>query len=240
LETGILSGRGLTRRYGGILAVDNFSFDFKRGTATAIIGPNGAGKTSLFNLLSGFESPESGTINFDGISIEAKSPNLISRLGIGRTFQTVRVFHDLTVLENLMLAEMFHTEKSIEQFTDRVREKLSFVDMIGFENTKAKDLSYGQQKLIELAMVLMSMPRLILLDEPVAGVNPMLTRKIGGLLGNLVNKGVTLVIVEHNVPFVSDLCDKILVMTSGRLLMEGSGKTIQEDKRVLEAFLGGI
>ncbi len=92
METGILSGRGLTRRYGGILAVDNFSFDFKRGTATAIIGPNGAGKTSLFNLLSGFESPESGTINFDGISIEAKSPNLISRLGIGRTFQTVRVF----------------------------------------------------------------------------------------------------------------------------------------------------
>ncbi len=236
----ILVAEKLSRHYGGVVAVDKFSLTVPRGTALGLIGPNGAGKTTVFNLLSGFETPDEGTIWLDGAFIQGRRPHKVCRLGVGRTFQTVRVFHELTVRENLHVANLFANVSSGRSIEDRVRGHLSFVEMEQYIDTLGSDLSYGQQKLVELAMVLMGEPKLILLDEPVAGVNPVLIAKIGEMMRALVERGVTLLIVEHNVPFVAGVCDHIMVMANGRLLAEGTGAEIQKDEQVLEAFLGGV
>ena len=234
----ILEVTGLCKRFGGLVAVDDISFRVAPGNALGIIGPNGAGKTTLFNLLSGFETADSGVIRFQGHTIQGAPPHRIARLGIGRTFQSVRVFGTLSVLENLRIAHLYAPNAGAGVFDDRFADIIEFVGLVRHADATAGRLSYGQRKLVELGMVLMAKPSLILLDEPVAGVNPALIEEIAKLLGMLIERGQTLLIVEHNIPFVTRVCGEVLVMANGGRLAHGTGAQIQRDPRVLEAFLG--
>jgi len=234
----ILQVSGLSKRFGGVVAVDQVSFDIAAGTAVGVIGPNGAGKTTLFNLLSGFEAADSGTISFAGRSIAHALPHRTARLGLGRTFQSVRVFASMTVRENLRVAHMHGRAPNADGVEQRAAEILNFVGLTHYANTMAGSLSYGQRKLVELGMVLITDPLLILLDEPVAGVNPALVEEIERLLRQLVGRGLTLLVVEHNLAFVARVCAEIVVMANGAVLTRGAGGEIQRDPRVLEAFLG--
>jgi ABC-type branched-subunit amino acid transport system ATPase component len=234
----ILEVAGLSKRFGGLIAVDDMSFRVARGSALGIIGPNGAGKTTLFNLLSGFETADTGTIRFEGHSVERAPPHRIAQLGIGRTFQSVRVFGALSVRDNLRIAHLYAPRPDAGSFDQRATEILDFVGLAQHTDATAGRMSYGQRKLVELGMVLMTKPSLILLDEPVAGVNPTVIEEIAELLEALVERGQTLLVVEHNVPFVTRVCREIIVMANGRLLVQGTGAEIQRDPRVLEAFLG--
>ena len=234
----LLEVRNVRRAFGGIVAVDDMSFDVNAGVATGLIGPNGAGKTTLFNLLSCVDRPDRGEVRFEGQRISGLDAHKVGRLGIGRTFQSVRVFGDMSVRENLEIAEVNAPHGGSPGAQSRIAEALEFVDMAHMVDSVAGLLSYGQRKLVELAMVLVQKPKLILLDEPVAGVNPVLTEKIGVILGSLVRRGQTLLIVEHNIPFVTALCQRVIVMANGALLADGTGEEIQRDERVLESFLG--
>jgi ABC-type branched-subunit amino acid transport system ATPase component len=234
----ILEAAGLSKRFGGLIAVDGISFSVARGSALGIIGPNGAGKTTLFNLLSGFETADSGVIRFEGRPIQGAPPHRIARLGIGRTFQSVRVFGALSVRENLRVAHIYAPSTGTSSFDERLADILDFVGLTRHADATAGNISYGQRKLVELGMVLMARPSLILLDEPVAGVNPALIEEIVKLLSALIERGQTLLVVEHNIPFVTRICGEILVMANGGLLVQGTGAEIQRDPRVLEAFLG--
>jgi ABC-type branched-subunit amino acid transport system ATPase component len=234
----ILEVAGVSKRFGGVVAVDQVSFNVAAGTAVGLIGPNGAGKTTLFDLLSGFELSDSGTIRFAGHAIERALPHNTARLGMGRTFQSVRVFASMSVRENLRVAHMYGRKANERGFEERAAEILAFVSLTQHSESIAGSLSYGQRKLVELGMVLITDPMLILLDEPVAGVNPAMTNEIARLLQELVGRGLTLLVVEHNLPFVTRVCADIIVMANGGLLMRGSGADIQRDPRVLEAFLG--
>ena len=237
--TPLLEVLGVSRTFGGIVAVDDVTFSIQTGAATGLIGPNGAGKTTLFNLLSGIDRPDAGEVRYQRERIDQLPAHRVTRLGIGRTFQSVRVFGDMTVRENLQVADMSGAQGRVPGVERRIGEALDFVDMSPHVHAHAGLLSYGQRKLIELAMVLVQAPRLILLDEPVAGVNPVLTEKIGRILADLVRRGQTLLVVEHNVPFVTHLCERVIVMANGGVLADGSPEAIQQDSRVLEAFLGG-
>ncbi len=229
----------VSRTFGGIHAVQDVTLALRAGVTTGLIGPNGAGKTTLFNLLSGLERPDTGEIRFGGRRIDRLTPNRIARLGIGRTFQSVRVFGALTVRENLEVADLSAAHAAEPGREGRIDAALEVVDITAHADAVAGRLSYGQRKLVEMAMVLVQSPRMILLDEPVAGVNPVLTDRIGEILEGLARRGHTLLIVEHNVPFVTRLCQRIIVMANGRLLADGSAEAIQADPRVLEVFLGG-
>lgn len=228
-----------SRAFGGIHAVEDVSFTIARGALTGLIGPNGAGKTTVFNLLSGIDRPDSGQVLFEGRRIDGLSASRVTRLGVGRTFQSVRVFGDMTVRENLRVADMNGARGDTPGAATRIAEALDFVDMAAHVEASAGLLSYGQRKLVELAMVLVQAPKLILLDEPVAGVNPVLVEKIGAILARLAQRGQTLLVVEHNIPFIARLCNRVIVMANGSILTEGSAEEIQKDSRVLEAFLGG-
>jgi ABC-type branched-subunit amino acid transport system ATPase component len=229
---------GVRRSFGGIVAVDGVTFSVRPGAATGLIGPNGAGKTTLFNLLSGIDRPDAGEVRYAQSRIDRLSAHRVARLGIGRTFQSVRVFGEMSVRENLCVADMNGSRGGTPGTEARIAEALDIVDMRAHLEAFAGLLSYGQRKLVELAMVLVQAPRLILLDEPVAGVNPVLTDKIGSILAGLVRRGQTLLVVEHNIPFVTSLCERIIVMANGGVLADGTPEAIQADQRVLEAFLG--
>ena len=234
----LLEATGLSRAFGGIHAVENVSFAIAPGEVTGVIGPNGAGKTTLFNLLSGVDRADSGRVAFQGQRIDGLSATRVNRMGIGRTFQSVRVFGDMTVRENLRIADLNGAHAGMPGAPARIAEALQFVDMAPHVDANAGLLSYGQRKLVELAMVLVQEPKLILLDEPVAGVNPVLVEKIGSILSRLAQRGQTLLVVEHNIPFVTKLCRRVIVMANGGILAQGSAAEIQSDARVLEAFLG--
>jgi branched-chain amino acid transport system permease protein len=226
------------RAFGGIVAVSDVSFVLTAGAAIGLIGPNGAGKTTLFNLLTGIDRPDAGEIRYAGQRIDRLAAHRVTRMGIGRTFQSVRVFGDMTVSENMQVADMSGARGGTPGAEARIAEALDFVDMAAHARASAGLLSYGQRKLVELAMVLVQSPRLVLLDEPVAGVNPALTDKIRGILAGLVARGQTLLVVEHNIPFVTSLCSRVIVMANGAVLADGTPTDIQRDARVLEAFLG--
>ncbi len=244
----------LVKEFGGLRAVDGVSFTLRANTITGLIGPNGAGKTTLFNTIAGVHRPDSGTISFLGRSIGGLAPHRIFDEGLVRTFQIPRPFAGMTVLENCMLVpqrqagERFWNnwfargrvageERAIRE---RAREVLDFVGLSRLAGEFARNLSGGQQKLLELARVLMSEPKLVLLDEPGAGVNPTLLMTIVDKLRELHERGITFLVIEHNMDLVMNLCDPILVMAQGKLLLEGPPQAVRSDARVLEAYLGGV
>jgi len=240
----LLDVRGVSKRFGGISAVSEADLVVRRGTITALIGPNGSGKTTLFNLITGGMPADSGEIYFDGERIDQLRPWKRAHLGIGRTYQVTRLFKEMTVRENVvaplpdsrwrtMLADGVSGHEA-----DRAKELLDIVGMGHFADQKAKDLSYGQQKLVELAQVLMLEPKLILLDEPAGGVNPSLLGRLTEVIRELNDRGVSFLVVEHNIPMVLGLCDPVVVFSRGAAIAEGPPATIREDPVVLDAYLG--
>jgi branched-chain amino acid transport system permease protein len=240
----LLELEGLSRRFGGLTAVDGCSFSVRAGTLTALIGPNGSGKTTAFNLVTGMMRPDAGSVRLDGQRIDGMLPWDRAYLGLGRTFQITRLFPQLTVGENVVapLREFRWRDLVADAVSgpeaQRAEELLEFVGMAEFAHQPAWQLSFGQQKLVELAQVLMLEPRLVLLDEPAGGVNPGLIERIAELIRALNRNGLTFLIVEHNMPVVLELCDPILVMARGRVIAEGDPKRIQSDPDVLDAYLG--
>jgi branched-chain amino acid transport system permease protein len=235
---------GLVKRFGGLTAVDGCSFVVPEGSITGLIGPNGSGKTTVFNLIDNTIRPDAGTITLAGKRIERLPSWERAHRGIGRTFQTTRLFGEMTVLENVVSAQRSFTWRGLGRVAVSGREAtaaedlLDFVGMRAFRDQKAHALSYGQRKLVELAQVLMLDPKLILLDEPAGGINPVLIERMGELFRTLNSYGKTLLIVEHNMPFVLGLCDPVHVLARGTTMASGTPAQIQADPAVVEAYLG--
>jgi branched-chain amino acid transport system ATP-binding protein len=250
----MLEVKKLSKRFGGLQAVNNCSLKVSQGSITGLIGPNGAGKTTLFNLITGHYKPDSGQIIFQGQPIEGLPPYKIFRKKIYRTFQITREFEQMTVLENLMVMpdhqvgeKLWNTwlrptairsqERAIQE---KALEVLEFVELIELKNEYAGSLSGGQKKLLEIARSMMADPQMVLLDEPGAGVNPTLMKKLIANIETLRNeKGITFLLIEHDMNLVMNLCDPVIVMSEGTKLAEGPAGQIKKDERVLEAYLGG-
>lgn len=234
----------LTKSFGGVTAVDGATVAFQHGKVNALIGPNGSGKTTFFNCVTGMIKPDSGRATYRGVDITGKAPHKVARAGIGRSFQLCRVFPRMTVLDNLLAgvrapnlwAQLTSSRRRAE--LDRARGWLSRVGIDHLEGAEARNLSWGQQKLLELAGVLMADPDTILLDEPAGGVNPALIERIGTLVRELNAEGKTFLVVEHNMDLVMSLSDHIVVFDRGRPIAAGPPTQIRSDQRVLEAYLG--
>jgi ABC-type branched-subunit amino acid transport system ATPase component len=234
----------LTKSFGGVTAVDAATVAFQDGKVNALIGPNGSGKTTFFNCVTGMIRPDSGRTSYRGQDITGKAPHRIARAGIGRSFQLCRVFPRMTVLDNVLVAVRAGGLKAqLTSARDRVEidRALSWLERMGIDHlqrAEARNLSWGQQKLLELAGVMMGDPETVLLDEPAGGVNPALIDRIAGLVRQLNQEGRTFVIVEHNMDLVMGLSDHIVVFDRGRPIAEGPPSAIRSDPRVLEAYLG--
>jgi len=240
------------KSFGGIEALRGCSLRVEEGTVTGLIGPNGAGKTTLFNVVSGICRPDRGEVTFQGKRIDGLPPFRIARLGLLRTFQISRGLKRMTVLENLMvypqgqvgedLNRLWLRWKGVKDQEKALREKalktLEFVNLTGLRDAYAGELSGGQKKLLELARVLMADPKIVLLDEPGAGVNPALMKELIARILRLKEEGMTFLLIEHDMDLVLSLCDTVIVMTQGEKLTEGSFDEIRRDARVLEAYLG--
>lgn len=249
---GLLIASEVTKAFGGHRAVDGLSFTLTPGSITGLIGPNGAGKTTLFNCLAGALAPDQGRIVFGGRELAGAGADRVFAAGLARTFQIPRPFPEMTVLENVMLAprgqlgERFWTNwlqpgavaAQERQVREAARHWLDFVGLSRLEAEPARVLSGGQRKLLELARVLVSRPRLVLLDEPGAGVNPALLELIVDKIAALHRDGLDFLIIEHNMDLVASLCKPVMVMAQGRLLTQGEPQTVLRDPRVVEAYLG--
>jgi ABC-type branched-subunit amino acid transport system ATPase component len=231
----ILEMRGVTKRFGGVTAVDRCSLALAPGKIYGLIGPNGSGKTTLFNCITGLERRDAGEIRYKGERIDGLKPHQVARRGIGRTFQIIRVFPELTALENLLVV----TREPFEAARRRAEELLRFVTLDRLLNEYAGNLSYGQQKLLEFSRVLMTDPELILLDEPAAGVNRTLLNDLLAAIRTLRTRGKTILIVEHDMKVVMGLCETVFVLDYGEKIAEGPPEVIQKDERVIEAYFGG-
>lgn len=236
----------LTKHFGGVKAVSNCTFSVQPKTITALIGPNGAGKTTVFNLISGLFSPDHGKVYIGGHEVSGEATHIRAK-GLARTFQAVRLFKNLSIEENLLLAfqekdqnfwhsVLFPGEKDTHQ--NRLQEVLDLVGLDKPMSTLAADLSYGQTKLLEIARALLKPHQVLLLDEPVAGVNPVLRERLKDVLRKLRDKGETILLVEHDMDFVMTLADWVIVMDIGTVLTEGKPEDVRKNKEVLEAYLG--
>ncbi len=244
----------VTKSYGGVKAVDDATLTVEAGSLTGLIGPNGAGKSTMINLISGFVAPDAGTIVFDGQRIEGRSPHAISRLGLMRSFQTPREWPGLTVMENMLLAMPIEGRETVwrglltprrlrgAEERDRVqaRELLDEVGLLKLKNEPAGNLSGGQKRLLEFARLAAAGPRLVLLDEPQAGVNPVLRERMAELIRDMASSGVTVLMVEHNLPFLESLCDHVIVMALGANIASGSMSQLRADASVVDAYLGQV
>jgi len=250
----MLEVSGLVKAFGSLRAVDGVDLAVGAGTITGLIGPNGAGKTTLFNLIAGGLAPEAGAIRFMGDRIDRLTPDRIFAKGLARTFQIPRPFPQMTVLENLMLASLRQSGERLwnnwvragrvrhEEQLARARalEVLELCDLADKAGEIAGRLSGGQQKLLELARVLIAEPKLILLDEPAAGVNPVLLETLVDRIVRLNQRGVTFLVIEHNIDLVLTVCRPIVVMAQGKLIYHGDAAGVRQDRRVLDAYLGDM
>jgi ABC-type branched-subunit amino acid transport system ATPase component len=230
----ILTVRSVRRVFGGVEALKGVDLDIARGSVTGIIGPNGSGKTTLFQVISGVDRGATGSVVFDGQQILGCKPYTIYQCGLARTFQLSRVFPQLTVLENLVVA----ARRKDPGARSRALELLERVRLKDYTEVLGSDLSYGQQKLVEFLRVLMSDPSLILLDEPAAGVNPTLRGTLWDMVRHLNGLGTTFVIIEHNMEVIADLCREVYVLSEGEVIARGDFQTVRHDERVLEAYFG--
>lgn len=249
----ILSVRGIKKRFYGLTALNGVDIDIDQGEMVGLIGPNGSGKTTLFNCVMGIVRPDAGHITFDGGDITALRTHEIALRGISRTFQLVNVFPKMTVLDNMLVSVQAHhgdrlfgsflglsSVREIEEHaTQRANNLLNMVGIDHLRNELARNLSYGQQKLLEIAMAVMVGPKLMLLDEPAAAVNPVMIGKIMDVIRALNKEGQTFFIIEHNMDVVMNLCGRIVALDHGEKIAEGPPAEIREDERVIDAYFGG-
>ena len=226
----ILSLKNVSKSFGGVQAVNRCTFEVKKNTITSLIGPNGAGKTTVFNIISGLACPDSGTIKLESKNITGLAANKIEKSGISRTFQLTKVFRNLSVRDNMLLAK--------RASDNEIKKTLKSVHFEKPLDTIASELSYGQQRLLEIARALLMPHELLMLDEPTAGVNPRVRHEMRTILRKLRKEGKTILLIEHDMEFVMGISNRIIVLNEGRVLREGKPKGVVKDKRVLEAYLG--
>ena len=235
----ILSVENLSRAFGGIKANDDISFNVDQGSILGIIGPNGAGKSTLFDLITGYTKADSGKVNFFDKNIFGLSPDKISNLGIGRTFQKLKPFADQTLLENVMIGA-FVKEQNIKKARDKALEIIDFVDLIEKRHHFAKELSTGQRKRLEMARAMAIEPKLLLMDEVTGGVDQKTIPGLVDLIKKLKKTGVTIITIEHNINIIMEISDNVLALDQGKSIAFGSPKEIQNNKQVIDSYLGTV
>ncbi len=242
----------LTKTFGGLVAVNDVSIRVEQGTIVGLIGPNGAGKTTVFNLITGNYKPDTGTVRFNNQDITGQLPHRIVTSGIARTFQSIRLFQSMSVLENVLagchcrmksglLSALLHTPGQRAEERDalqRAMYELAFVGLADQYNNQAKNLSYGKQRLLEIARALASSPRFIILDEPAGGMNDQETIELISLIRSIRDRGITVLLIEHDMGLVMKVCEQLIVLEYGAVIAQGAPETIKADPRVIEAYLG--
>ena len=235
----ILKVENLSKFFGGIKANENISFNVSQGEILGVIGPNGAGKSTLFDLITGYTKPDNGKILYKNKNIFGARPDIVSNLGIGRTFQKLKPFSDQTLLENVMIGA-FAKENNIKKARDRALEVIDFVDLIEKRHHYARELSTGQRKRLELARAMATEPNLLLMDEVTGGVDQKTIPGLVELLKKLKKFGTTIVTIEHNINIIMEISDNILALDQGQKIAFGNPKEIQNNKKVIDAYLGSV
>jgi len=251
MTTPVLEARDVTMRFGGLTAVRSVDFTVNAGEIVGLIGPNGAGKTTFFNCLTGLYVPTEGTVSYQGTVLPPK-PHLVTKAGIARTFQNIRLFANMTVLENVLVGRHTRTKEGLwsallrgpgfkkaeKASEERAMELLEFIGLAAKRDHLARNLPYGEQRKLEIARALASEPGLLLLDEPTAGMNPQETRATEELVFAIRDMGIAILVIEHDMRFIFNLCDRVAVLVQGEKLVEGDSATVQGDERVIAAYLG--